>query len=220
MPVRKGIRRQRGCRPPADSVSGRATRSFDRAAAATQPLRYQREWARDVACARTVAKFSNSQLPARSNSGFAFLTQNFSRRCGSRALVRRGFDFVSVEVMMRATWRSNPLTQPERMARPGVFCRTSKMSHGHSGHDSCVMSILGSPLQFEVGEIARGVTDVDVGSGVLLGRFSFIGEPMAAVLTHPRFNQNKLCTIRALFVCHAYRSHTWRRRASARPTAN
>ena len=46
---------------------------------------------------------------------------------------------------------------------------TSKMSHGHSGRDSCFGTFSGTMLHFEVPEAARGVTDVDVGSGALLG---------------------------------------------------
>ena len=83
-----------------DNVAELATQPCDRAAVAAQQRQYQREWARDAACLRTVAKFSNNQLPARSSSGFAFLTQNFSRGRGSLALVRRGLGFESVEGMM------------------------------------------------------------------------------------------------------------------------
>ena len=44
------------------------------------------------------------------------------------------------------------------------------MSHGHSGRDSCFGTFSGTMLHFEVLETARGVTDVDVGSGALLGK--------------------------------------------------
>jgi hypothetical protein len=43
------------------------------------------------------------------------------------------------------------------------------MSHGHSGRDSCFRSNLNLLLNSEADEEARGVTDVDVGSGALLG---------------------------------------------------
>ena len=43
------------------------------------------------------------------------------------------------------------------------------MSHGHSGHDSCLVRKLVPILHSETETIARGMTDVDVGSGALLG---------------------------------------------------
>jgi hypothetical protein len=44
------------------------------------------------------------------------------------------------------------------------------MSHGHSGHDSCRELKLNRPFHSETETLARGMTDVDVGSGALLGR--------------------------------------------------
>ena len=43
------------------------------------------------------------------------------------------------------------------------------MSHGHSGHDSWKASKLHPASHSETDTIARGMTDVDVGSGALLG---------------------------------------------------
>ena len=51
-----------------------------------------------------------------------------------------------------------------------LFCLTSTMSHDGSGRDSCFGTFSGTMLHFEVPEAARGVTDVDVGSGALLGK--------------------------------------------------
>ena len=45
------------------------------------------------------------------------------------------------------------------------------MSHGHSGRGSCLVRKLGPRLQTGKGQVARGMTDVDVGSGALLGHF-------------------------------------------------
>ena len=47
------------------------------------------------------------------------------------------------------------------------------MSHGHSGHDSCLESDFGALLHFGKRDVARGVTDVDVGSGALFGEKRF-----------------------------------------------
>jgi hypothetical protein len=44
------------------------------------------------------------------------------------------------------------------------------MSHGHSGRGACLNRLLGPTLHFGKHKIARTVTDVDVGSGALLGR--------------------------------------------------
>jgi hypothetical protein len=57
-----------------------------RADAAIPPHPYQRGWAREVARARTVARFASNQSPARSNSGFDEPAQNNSRRGARRDL--------------------------------------------------------------------------------------------------------------------------------------
>ena len=64
----------------------------------------------------------------------------------------------------------NCLRQDSNDFRSAQFCLTSKMSHGHSGRDSCFGTFSSTMLHFEVPEAARGVTDVDVGSGALLGK--------------------------------------------------
>lgn len=74
--------------------------------------RCQREWPRDAAFARTVARFASSQSPARSNSGLAFFNQNLSRRCLPTS-VECGFDFLSVGITMPTTWRSRVPMQPQ-----------------------------------------------------------------------------------------------------------
>ena len=62
--------------------------------------RYQREWARDAACARTVARFSSNQFPARSSSGLFLRTQNFACRAVFLPLPAGVFDLVSVRITM------------------------------------------------------------------------------------------------------------------------
>jgi len=46
------------------------------------------------------------------------------------------------------------------------------MSHDHGWRAACHMTIWILKFQFEIHEVARGVTAMVVGSGALLGRFS------------------------------------------------
>jgi hypothetical protein len=50
-----------------------------------------------------------------------------------------------------------------------VFCLTSKMSHDGIWRAACLVTIRTTQFRFETNEVARGVTDVGVGSGALLG---------------------------------------------------
>src|SRR5207237_8732135 len=52
-----------------------------------------------------------------------------------------------------------------------MFCRTSKMSHDHSRHDSCVLRLYSRWVHSILLSLARGMTAVVVGSGALLGLF-------------------------------------------------
>ena len=52
-----------------------------------------------------------------------------------------------------------------------ALCLTSKMSHAHGGHDSCSHRFRIPLLHFDSPSLARGMTDVGVGSGALLGFF-------------------------------------------------
>jgi hypothetical protein len=52
-----------------------------------------------------------------------------------------------------------------------IFRRTSKMSHDGIWHAACLITIRTTPFLFGTHEVARGVTDVGVGSGALLGLF-------------------------------------------------
>src|ERR1700752_1983793 len=47
------------------------------------------------------------------------------------------------------------------------------MSHAHGGHDSCSLRFRIRLLHSFSPSLARGMTDVGVGSGALLGRFWF-----------------------------------------------
>jgi hypothetical protein len=51
----------------------------------------------------------------------------------------------------------------------GIFWLTSKMSHDGIWRAACLNRNLIQILHFEVPSVARGVTDVGVGSGALLG---------------------------------------------------
>src|SRR5262245_65298131 len=53
------------------------------------------------------------------------------------------------------------------------FCRTSKMSHDHGGHDSCSLRFRIPLLHFDFLSLARDMTDVVVGSVALLALFFF-----------------------------------------------
>src|SRR2546427_786602 len=50
-----------------------------------------------------------------------------------------------------------------------AFCLTSKMSHAHGRHDSCRLRLLSPRFHSIRLSLARGMTDVGVGSGALLG---------------------------------------------------
>src|SRR5437588_466839 len=50
-----------------------------------------------------------------------------------------------------------------------LFCPTSKMSHAHGRHDSCSLRLLSLLFHSIRRSLARGVTDVGVGSGAWLG---------------------------------------------------
>src|SRR5438132_416589 len=54
------------------------------------------------------------------------------------------------------------------------FCLTSKMSHDHSRHDSCRLRLYSRWIHSIVLSLARGMTDVGVGSGALLGLFVIV----------------------------------------------
>src|SRR5688572_17918811 len=49
------------------------------------------------------------------------------------------------------------------------FCLTFKMSHADIWPAACLITIRTTQLQFGTHEVARGVTDVGVGSGALFG---------------------------------------------------
>ncbi len=53
--------------------------------------------------------------------------------------------------------------------RAGIFWLTSKMSRDHSRRDSCGIRISSREFHSKMDSIARGVTDVVVGSGALFG---------------------------------------------------
>src|SRR5438128_2202801 len=60
-----------------------------------------------------------------------------------------------------------------RQSRAARFlCRTSKMSHDHSRHDSCSLPLLNRWIHSIILSLARGMTAVVVGSGALLGHSS------------------------------------------------
>ena len=51
-----------------------------------------------------------------------------------------------------------------------LLCRTSKLSHAHGGHDSCSLRFKIRLLHSIPLSLARGMTDVGVGSGALFGQ--------------------------------------------------
>ena len=53
------------------------------------------------------------------------------------------------------------------------FCPTSKMSHDRGWRAACLVTTWIPEVHFEMGEVARGVTAMVVGSGALLGHSSF-----------------------------------------------
>src|SRR5438067_34194 len=54
-------------------------------------------------------------------------------------------------------------------ARVCLYCRTSKMSHDHSRHESCRLQLYSRWIHSILLSLARGMTAVVVGSGALLG---------------------------------------------------
>src|SRR5207247_11432148 len=65
------------------------------------------------------------------------------------------------------------ITHPSLHDALPIFCSwlTSKMSHDHSRHDSCRLRLYSRWIHSIVLSLARGMTAVVVGSGVLLGLF-------------------------------------------------
>src|SRR2546430_377213 len=59
--------------------------------------------------------------------------------------------------------------EPPKARTTSFFCRTSKMSHDHGGHDSCSLWFKIRLLHSILHSLARGMTDVGVGSGAWLG---------------------------------------------------
>jgi hypothetical protein len=59
----------------------------------------------------------------------------------------------------------------------GIGCLTSKMSHDHTGRDSCRETRLGLKFHFGKQRIARGMTSVVVGSSAWLGSALFHRRP-------------------------------------------
>ena len=49
------------------------------------------------------------------------------------------------------------------------FCLTSKLSHDHGRHDSCSLRLINTRFHSILPSLARGMTDVVVGCGALLG---------------------------------------------------
>src|SRR5947199_347619 len=76
-----------------------------------------------------------------------------------------------------------------RKSHAARFCRTSKMSHDHGRHDSCGLRLLNPCLHSILLSLARGMTDVGVGSGALLAVFTWRAEQIrclrvAAAMAH------------------------------------
>ncbi len=83
--------------------------------------------------------------------------------CGSAAELNTFL--LAIDFRRPAAKKLRDLPHDDRIARP-----TSKMSHDRGWRAACRTTIWVLWFQFEIHEIARGVTDMVVGSGALLGR--------------------------------------------------
>ena len=96
-----------------------------------------------------------------------------------------------------------------------MFRRTSKMSHGPLGRDSCWIRLSTRVLHSERGTIARGVTEQDVGSGALFGSLRQ-GEKCCRLIQLKSFNllnpiTENLCDELCRRIPSVYSNHFGRR---------
>jgi len=85
------------------------------------------------------------------------------------------------------------------------------MSHDRGWRAACIVTTRSPEFHFAVGEVARGVTAMVVGSGALLGLFFFLGEKLpksrAIIEVLARWACNQPATIIEQFAFDAKNSH-------------